>query len=155
MSEAHRRTAHAIYCDDVRQEIGNKLSLIGVYTGQLLVPKLPISLPKLCIVLEVRTAASAPFTDIRVEVLKNKEVLISAIAQPPAEAQKSTAEKASEHVDDSSRIITAKLVMELAPFKIEEGFLLRTVVAADGETLRAGGLVVEQQAETQSVRPGA
>jgi hypothetical protein len=38
-----------IYCDDIRQEMGNKPSYMGVYTGQLIVQaEEPVLLPKLC-----------------------------------------------------------------------------------------------------------
>lgn len=39
----------SIICDDIRFEQGNKISLIGVYTEGILVPRLPITLPKLCL----------------------------------------------------------------------------------------------------------
>lgn len=157
MSEMVRRSAHATYCDDVRQEIGNKISLIGVYTSSLIVPKLPFTLPKLCIVLNVRTSASEPFGEMKFEILKNKDVMVaSGILSPPTEAQKSILEMApSEYVDDSPRVITAQLVMQLTPFQIDEGFLLRTLVTVDGEVLRAGGLIVQQQLETQQTKPFA
>ena len=38
-----------VFCDDIRQEVGNKLSLMGVYFGDLYFPTpFPNSLPKLC-----------------------------------------------------------------------------------------------------------
>jgi len=36
-------------CDDVREERGNKLSLMGLYDEAILFPKLPARLPKLCL----------------------------------------------------------------------------------------------------------
>jgi hypothetical protein len=41
--------AFVVWCDDIRQEVGNKPSFMGVYTGALVVPALPAVLPKLCI----------------------------------------------------------------------------------------------------------
>ncbi len=41
-----------IFCDDIRREAGNKLSIMGVYTKQLFLQKdtkLPVRLPRLCI----------------------------------------------------------------------------------------------------------
>jgi hypothetical protein len=43
-----QRTVIAQFCDDVRQEIGNKFSLMGCYGSDLYVPAFPITLPKLC-----------------------------------------------------------------------------------------------------------
>lgn len=39
----------AILCDDVREEIGNKISLMGIYDDNIVLPVLPAVLPKLCI----------------------------------------------------------------------------------------------------------
>jgi hypothetical protein len=41
---------HVILCDDVRNEVGNKLSFMGVYGPELWVGKLPAMMPKLCFV---------------------------------------------------------------------------------------------------------
>ena len=38
-----------ILCDDVRQETGNKYSLMGVYGADLVFAQLPALLPKLCV----------------------------------------------------------------------------------------------------------
>jgi hypothetical protein len=39
---------YAIVCDDIRQEIGNKLTFVGVYQDQIIVSRLPFTFPKLC-----------------------------------------------------------------------------------------------------------
>ena len=38
-----------ILCDDIRQEIGNKISLMGVYGKDIVVPFFPFTFPKLCL----------------------------------------------------------------------------------------------------------
>lgn len=39
---------YAIICDDIRQEVGNKISLIGIYSKDIFVTKIPFTFPKLC-----------------------------------------------------------------------------------------------------------
>jgi hypothetical protein len=39
---------YAIICDDIREEIGNKLTFVGTYADVIIVKKLPHSFPKLC-----------------------------------------------------------------------------------------------------------
>ena len=41
---------HAIICDDIRQEVGNKISFIGIYGNNISVTKFPYLFPKLCFV---------------------------------------------------------------------------------------------------------
>lgn len=36
--------AYIIFCDDVRDEVGSKMSLMGIYSGQLVLPKVPLTL---------------------------------------------------------------------------------------------------------------
>jgi hypothetical protein len=44
-----------IFCDDIRHEIGDKATYVGVYTGQMiLVGNLPMTLPKLCAAITLR-----------------------------------------------------------------------------------------------------
>lgn len=39
---------YGIICDDIRQEIGNKHSFIGIYGSDIFVSKIPFVFPKLC-----------------------------------------------------------------------------------------------------------
>jgi hypothetical protein len=45
------RSGHCVFCDDLRLEMGNKISLMGVYSGDLIfAASPPVTLPKLVIV---------------------------------------------------------------------------------------------------------
>ena len=70
-----QRYAHAIYCDDIRHEIGGKTTLVGVYGDALIVHKFPQDIPKLCIRLEMATPASQPFETISIHVALNDKIL--------------------------------------------------------------------------------
>lgn len=48
MPAAKPKLNYAIICDDIRQEIGNKMSFIGVYQEDIVVSILPFTFPKLC-----------------------------------------------------------------------------------------------------------
>jgi len=41
----------AIICDDIREEIGGKVSLMGIYKKKIFIPQKPFTFPKLCIVI--------------------------------------------------------------------------------------------------------
>ena len=47
----------ATFCDDVREEAGNKVSFMGIYGPNLVVRSFPTTLPKLCCVFNVRIPA--------------------------------------------------------------------------------------------------
>lgn len=52
------RERFSIICDDIRFEQGNKVSLIGVYTNGILVPKFPHLFLKLCLAQQFEDAAN-------------------------------------------------------------------------------------------------
>jgi hypothetical protein len=42
-------TKHVIIlCDDIRREVGNKFSLMGIYNYDVILPSMPHTFPKLC-----------------------------------------------------------------------------------------------------------
>ena len=71
MKIAETRWVNVVWCDDIRQEIGNKPSLMGVYTGGLAVPALPATLPRLAAWINVHTPTSRPFQRLTVRIRRN------------------------------------------------------------------------------------
>src|ERR1700743_2371862 len=49
------------FCDDIRAEVGNKTSLMGIYGGDMMVPSFPAIVPKLCAHISCVTAFENPF----------------------------------------------------------------------------------------------
>jgi hypothetical protein len=75
------RYGHVVFCDDVRQEIGEKFTIVGTYGGELTVfGTFPAVLPKLCAVAWMNspvlnpikhakfTLSGTPLGDIREEL---------------------------------------------------------------------------------------
>lgn len=61
------RYGYCIFCDDIRTELGEKLSFMGVYNGILFLPEFPYTLPKLCAHINLVTPADQPYKSIVVE----------------------------------------------------------------------------------------
>ena len=70
------RHIQVIFCDDIRHEVGNKVSYMGVYNGQLFVPQFPTFLPKLVVVTSVVTSVDEPFEQLTVRLFKDDNVLM-------------------------------------------------------------------------------
>lgn len=73
MKLTEHRWVHAIWCDDIRQEVGNKPSFMGVYTGSLVVPSLPTVLPRLAVWVNVWTPKAQPFKILKVRICNNED----------------------------------------------------------------------------------
>src|SRR5947199_9048805 len=56
--------AYTLFCDDVRLEVGNKLSYMGVFQN-IIVPQVPVWLPKLAVVNHWR-GAGAHLSEVRI-----------------------------------------------------------------------------------------
>ena len=59
------------FCDDIRHEVGNKMSLIGCYQGELMVETAPTALPKLCALIAATTPTNKPFKTLTIRVMKD------------------------------------------------------------------------------------
>jgi len=61
------RYGYSIFCDDIRNEAGGKLSFIGCYNGVIFISgQFPLVLPKLCVHTHIISPASQPFNSIAV-----------------------------------------------------------------------------------------
>ncbi|HYX28021.1 MAG TPA: hypothetical protein VE863_05600 [Pyrinomonadaceae bacterium] len=70
--------AYTLFCDDVRLEIGNKLSYMGVFQT-IIVPQLPVWLPKLAVVNHWR-GDGAHLSEVRILMPDRQQALV--VSQP-------------------------------------------------------------------------
>lgn len=127
----------AIYCDDIRQEVGNKLSYLGVYGPNLIVQSFPTTLVKLCCVFNVRVPLSAAPKHVVFRLYRDEEILFEAdvsssdIKDPAANSLSDGAE---------SRSLTISSVAQLVGFPITQRCMLKARAIVDGKELRGGAL---------------
>jgi hypothetical protein len=138
------RFVHAIFCDDIRQEIGNKVSFMGCYQGELFVPFVPLMLPKLCVQVTVATTVERPLKalTVRLDQGTNQLAVIEisgdelARAIPPA-------------TEDKTRLAASVGVM-LAPFTITEPGELRVVVITEEGEMPGPRLRIKLAPQTEA-----
>ena len=124
---ANDRFVSAEYCDDVRQEVGNKISLIGCYGTDMIVGALPAFLPKLCVVVKLRTPVDQPFGVGTIRLLRDDQ----SIAEMPVDA---TVAGVSGRPENATwQFLQA--VIALSPFPIEAPCFLRVELEAEGEVI--------------------
>lgn len=139
------RTAflETIFCDDVRTEVGHKISHMGVYGSNFLVQDFPATVPKICVVMllhlpEDTAARSAAFT-----VLRNEEEIGSSTASiedarraamPPREI-------------GGVRYLALRFIAQMSPILLEGPCRLVARAKVDGEIVPGGTLLVERVPE--------
>jgi hypothetical protein len=133
-----QRTIIAQFCDDVRQEIGNKFSLMGCYGTDLYVPSFPITLPKLCAFVYVRTPREAPFQRLTLRLVRGEEVLSELVANP---------EKlnAGEEPPEWARWVSMTGILAVAPFHATRPCRLRVLAETESGTLESGQFLIERR----------
>ncbi|AMG45540.1 hypothetical protein AL520_14620 [Achromobacter xylosoxidans] len=150
------RYAHCLFCDDVRSEAGDKLSLMGVYGGELVATLPPIGsgsqsfpgalLPKLCIVGYVFTPIDRPFENLTFTISRDSTV-VQQQTLDPTELRK-MAEAVSKMGSESDPITVMNVVINVAlsPYVISEPHILSLRFQTEAEELIAGKLRIRLSA---------
>ncbi len=125
------RSAFALYCDDIREEINGKSSLMGVYEGNLVVESLPVRLPKLCVVIFSRFSPDNPVKTFKVTVELNGEVIASI---PVTETEYKSHFNEDDFADNHS-LINIKTNVIFSPFVINEDGTLQAKIFLDDELI--------------------
>jgi hypothetical protein len=72
-----------ILCDDIRQEMGNKISLMGTYGKDVIVPSIPFVFPKLCLlVIAKEVQIEIPWLKVIVTTPKSDPIILDIPAPP-------------------------------------------------------------------------
>lgn len=133
-----QRTLSGVFCDDIRAEIGGKFSLIGCYGPDLIVPRFPAVLPKLCVFVRLMTPTRERFDGaIRIFVLKGDEELVA--TEPRFERDP---EESSDGSPDSVEMLYGNFVF--SPLLLSEPCVLRVRATIGEELVKGLGLVVRE-----------
>ena len=131
------RTVIAQFCDDFRQEIGNKFSLMGCYGTDLYVPQFPITLPKLCVFVYVRTPKERPFGTLTIRVIRAEQELATLVANPDRLGS-------GEETPTWARWLSMTGVLVMAPFHALEPCDLRVQAETETEIVESGRFLIKK-----------
>ena len=134
------RYVHTIWCDDIRQELGNKPSFMGVYTGGIVIDALPIILPRLSVVSWIVTPKEAPFKRIGIRVVRDDGIVMVAVEQ--ANPENGFENSVGSRSGSARQVIMA--AMNIAGVELPENCKYLTIfVDTESETLEGSKLHVE------------
>jgi hypothetical protein len=134
------------FCDDIRQEVGNKFSLIGCYGGVVQLTPIPSVMPKLCAAVRIHTPLTRPFKKLVARIIRDDKP-IAEITFPP-EAFLFDPRSAPGGAQRHS--VVAMFVM--APFPVEAPCTLRVEAETEDDTISGGSFWI-QAAEQLPVSP--
>lgn len=131
------RIVIAQFCDDVRQEIGNKFSLMGCYGTDLYVPSFPITLPKLCAFVHVRTPRERPFARLTLRLVRADEVLSELVADPDKL-------NAGDPPPAWARWLAMTGILAVTPFHAGGPCRLQVLAETEAGTIESGQFLIER-----------
>jgi len=143
-----QRIAHAVFCDDIRMELGGKYSLMGIYSRVLVLPvRPPVVLPKLGVVVWLVCDIDDPPASATVVV----------IAQPGNVQlfRETITIVAGDRPQEGSMKMSYSIRFSISPVKIASLGVIYAVVETELGALRASRLeVTADTAALDAVRTG-
>lgn len=137
------RRAYSHFCDDVRAEVGNKFSLMGIYGGELFVQGAPTVLPKLVIAMFFSTPPDEPFNKLKFVVRAGDQTMVEH-EMPPQEIEKIVSGlKRLPDANDPITGLTIGVTLFVSPFIVDKPMTIKATAICDGEELPAGRLYVK------------
>jgi len=131
------------FCDDIRQELGGKITLVGCYTGEMTVHgQAPATLAKLGLQTKlVFPAEIAPRKiDVRIDFVPGEKTLFEATLDiPEGEHQKALDRVEPDGTGDEPQFTLTQYTI-LSPLEIPGEGRIRVRVFVNGETVKLGSL---------------
>lgn len=140
------RHLSTIYADDLRQEIDGKITIVGMYQCQMLVPAFPITIPKLAILMTGVTPVDCPFTKGKFILLKDTEVMQSIDFDV---TEKDFAFSAD--IENGNRVMQMQFATFVSPLQLDGPCVLRTRLETDEGVIAGRALVVSQLPANSSI----
>ncbi|QDX32799.1 hypothetical protein [Oxalobacter formigenes] len=153
------RKYDCLFADDIRNEIGGKHSIIGVYNTVLSLDSAQTLIPKLAISLNCYTDFDHPFKQLFVMVMLDDAVISQ--NELPAQFLEKSFNENKKMIEEcgiplASQFYRATANIHLNPLVIKLQAILKVVVVADGEEKTVGNLILrvpaQQEQPTQSVQ---
>lgn len=147
MQPVDKLSTFVVFCDDLRQETGNKKSYMGVYTDELYIPALPALLPKFCIIVNMSCCAENVPEHLTVdfaledETINRLKVPDDVLANWKAEAEKT---ELKDNTDCLERRAKERLSLEfyVSPFLVTREGVLKVHIETERGRAWAGSLAV-------------
>jgi len=150
MNKNEGRYVTAIFCDDIRYEMGGKISYMGCYQSEIIVHTAPILLAKLCVFASVYTPKDRLFKSLIFRVLQDDDVELARV-EVPTENLKRTANQTNDK-SITRQFLSTSIVF--SPFAIEKPTMLRIMaITEEGEITGPRILIKVAATQEPTVQP--
>lgn len=136
----------ALFCDDIREEISGKTTIVGVYGTDIIFPDFPVLQPKLSVFLRGTIPTSYAGQTLAIKLLMGTEVLLEngdvIITADPSVAK---AERQGNQEDRARRMADVKFI--LSPIRFDAPCTLKVMVSIGEFKVCAGKIHVGRAGE--------
>ena len=145
---------NTIFCDDIRQEVAGKISVMGIYGAELNVfSSFPTVLPKLCLVVMARFPLEQTITNPKLQIYlpeddETPSILLELPDWPVTKEQ--TEQKSELPFPDALQLNSRFSFHTLSPFFIRQEGWLRVRVLTDEGRLKVGALKIKSTPNPES-----
>lgn len=145
-----------IFCDDIREEVSGKSTLVGVYKGVMILhdKELPASLPKLCFYIIYPEPIDATYEKLQLKIFAPSEEEPACIADVLMDQARKALPPPPEDFGADPHFNQLSIAISLTPFKISAFGRIKVRAYRDGEEVKLGSLLVEPlagQPETEAI----
>lgn len=143
------------FCDDIRDEVSGKITLVGCYSGDLNFRGPPPGvLPTFSALVNIRIPKSVKFKKLKLRITKEEgdditEILVAEINSDEEEVQKII--KAAEKKEEDSRVLAITLPCKWSSLPISQpGFIKVRAYLDDDKEIRLGALKIGFSGSSES-----
>jgi len=137
-------TATAAFCDDIRQEISGKYSLIGCYCAQMLVDDFPATLPRLCIAVYIKIHPGAAVENITLYATLGADAQIGKYVLP--NVSQTVEQLRSNGITGIDGCATLAAMLAFSPLILTEPTKLKISADVDGKQIFVESLNIMKMA---------
>lgn len=143
-----KRNGVVQFCDDIRQEIGNKYSLMGCYADDFITDCIPTVLPKLCAQVKLFSSPNQPFSKLVFRAtMRDASIAEIEVPDPHNVAP-------SVHADgEPLRRISYVAMFVFSPLPVAEPGRIKIDVETEDGIFEIGSLLIRQRAEGELLFP--
>lgn len=126
-----------IFCDDIRTEMGNKPSLMGVYPVEMLLEKFPVTLPKFCAWINLVIPVEHAPEQIRVRLMQEERAVLDT-----GDLVLSEAMQEARPVEGA---LVTNFALTMSPLQLDGQTWLQVIADCNGESLASRRFGIRQR----------
>jgi hypothetical protein len=133
--------AIAIFCDDIRHELGNKITLVGTYGTDMFVPEFPVFVPKMGVSVRIIRTMGVRSQPMVIRIGRSDGTTIAEAVVPIGPSHM----RAVQDGQDGPTRTSAIVGLLLPPMSFAGPCTIRVSVDVEGNTYVAGKLHISKR----------